>query len=541
MNIQRVLVFILISIFICEIFANDNCGVSKIPQGLIYGGTSVKIQEWPWLVPLFYIKNDEYFCSSNLISRQHLLTVAHCIHEKQMLRATTKDEIYAYIGRFDLTKTVNEPHSFKENIKKILIHKNWNPAVPNYDSDIAILTLNNRVQFNDFVQPVCLPDKNFQIDVRRGSVVGFGKSENLLRHEPRPKKIEISSLTNDDCFFTDYNFARFGSRTTFCAGEEGKSPCKGDSGSAFLIHENNWRIAGMVSSALDQDCAHNKFVLFTNVAKFTDWIENEISSTENSNSFDSIFNEFDEEQEQPLNENVNLVDVDCKFENVGTSYGCSVNGLEAPDNEIKLVINNGKHKTSRTNRDVAVMHMKYGKISHFPDMTKVVETFANLQGFGVTLNKMKYIKRDEVKSLGKLKFFLISDNEFEVIPADTFADLKELELIDICRNKIKTIEPNWLSSMPKLRVFKARSNLFTEIPRDLFVNNPELEEILFDFNPIEKSYVNFTELKKLKNLAMLKLSCVNLHYCKDENNKNCIRSLLQFSHIVDGYCGSYSE
>jgi hypothetical protein len=138
--------------------------------------------------------------------------------------------MYAYIGRFDTTPTVNEPHSIKEKIKKISMHQNWKPQALNYDADIAVLTLYNQVQFNDIVQPVCLPDKNFQMGVRSGSVVGFGKSESLLRHEPRPKKIEINSLTNDDCFFTDYNFARFGSMTTFCAGELGKSPCRGENG-----------------------------------------------------------------------------------------------------------------------------------------------------------------------------------------------------------------------------------------------------------------------------------------------------------------------
>lgn len=93
----------------------------------------------------------------------------------------------------------------------------------------------------------------------------------------------------------------------------------GDSGSGFfLLSEGEWRIAGLVSSALDQDCAVNKFVLFTNVAKFTEWIDREIKTTDSNNSFDSIFNEFDEEeQQQPQESNENLVNVDCKFESVG--------------------------------------------------------------------------------------------------------------------------------------------------------------------------------------------------------------------------------
>lgn len=96
--------------------------------------------------------------------------------------------------------------------------------------------LKNRLEYSDNIQPVCLPSPDERVFNIRGLVVGYGKSESNLLHENIPRKVEISSYTNDDCFFSDYQFARFGSPRTFCAGERGKTPCQGiknDKNSSF--------------------------------------------------------------------------------------------------------------------------------------------------------------------------------------------------------------------------------------------------------------------------------------------------------------------
>jgi len=187
------------------------------------------------------------------------------------------------------------------------------------------------------------------------------------------------------------------------------------------------------------------------------------------------------------------------------------------------------------------MHMKGGKVTHFPELTRVMQTFPNLNGFGITFTKLKQIDRKELKGLGALKFFLISDNEIEVIPPDTFLDLKNIELIDICRNKIKVLEADWIKTMPKLRVFKARSNKFQYVPANMFSNNPNVEEILFDSNEIKRIDTNFSNLKNLKTVAILSNSCVSLKYCQDATDDKCVKTVQRFTYIVYGYCGSFQQ
>lgn len=211
-----------------------------------------------------------------------------------------------------------------------------------------------------------------------------------------------------------------------------------------------------------------------------------------------------------------------------------------PDEEVQLRIQGGQHRPQRTNRDVTAVQMTSGSVSHFPDLSNVVKTFPNLNGFGIAFAKLKHIDRTKLKDLNQFRFLLISDNEIEMIPPDTFIDLTELELIDICRNKIKTLEPNWISTMPKLRVFKARSNKFHYVPADMFKRNPQLEEILFDFNPLQRIDTDFSELKSLKNLRILNSTCIDKAYCHDSNPK-CMKSLRQFSLLVIGLCGHFAD
>lgn len=52
----------------------SSCGLQKGVYPLIYGGKYVNTGQWPWIVPLFYTHNDGFFCNSNLISSQHLIT-----------------------------------------------------------------------------------------------------------------------------------------------------------------------------------------------------------------------------------------------------------------------------------------------------------------------------------------------------------------------------------------------------------------------------------------------------------------------------------
>lgn len=92
----------------------------------------------------------------------------------------------------------------------------------------------------------------------------------------------------------------------------------GDSGSGYFVKNgNSFQIAGLVSAAVIQECGTNDFVLFTDVAKYSDWVRNEVSVTQNTNSFDSVFNSFDEDGGDAQSFSSNIVNAQCTFRNAG--------------------------------------------------------------------------------------------------------------------------------------------------------------------------------------------------------------------------------
>jgi secreted trypsin-like serine protease len=99
-------------------------------------------------------------------------------------------------------------------------------------------------------------------------------------------------VNNSHCFSTDTDTLEIiSSPRTFCAGfvNENKSACSGDSGGGFYLKNLStklFNLQGIVSAAANdpdpystRGCDINMFSLYTNVAKFVDWIRNEMEKS----------------------------------------------------------------------------------------------------------------------------------------------------------------------------------------------------------------------------------------------------------------------
>jgi Trypsin len=98
---------------------------------------------------------------------------------------------YVRLGEFDIT---NDTDCIQElngqldctdppvdyTIEKIIPHPLYNPNNPSKHHDLAILKLNDVVKYSDFVQPICLPTKEFDKGLMPGKphmVTGWGKTD----------------------------------------------------------------------------------------------------------------------------------------------------------------------------------------------------------------------------------------------------------------------------------------------------------------------------------------------------------------------------
>lgn len=65
-------------------------------------------------------------------------------------------------------------------IEKIIPHPLYNPNNPSKHHDLAILRLSETVKYSDFIQPICLPTKEFNKGLVPGiqhMVTGWGKTD----------------------------------------------------------------------------------------------------------------------------------------------------------------------------------------------------------------------------------------------------------------------------------------------------------------------------------------------------------------------------
>lgn len=86
------------------------------------------------------------------------------------------------IGDFDLTDDDPIDRHLDRTVSKIVVHPNFNGIT--YENDVALLKLEQKVNFADHIQPVCLPPPDQSEDdptrprgplPKYGTVAGWGR------------------------------------------------------------------------------------------------------------------------------------------------------------------------------------------------------------------------------------------------------------------------------------------------------------------------------------------------------------------------------
>lgn len=219
-----------------------------------------------------------------LLISQYILA-AHCFQNKGLVVKCPAANVLAILGKFDLN--VDDEHeSKKHSVRDIILHPDWKFSEDKYDADIAVVVLTQKTEYSNGIWPICLPLASNEEVVGTGTVVGWGKSQHSegLHYSATPNKIEIPAVNSSHCYTTT-DLGQISSVRAFCGGYENqeKGPCLGDSGSGFFIRTaSNWVLQGIVSSGLfelQRGCDINTFSLYTNVARFIEWITQTVEDT----------------------------------------------------------------------------------------------------------------------------------------------------------------------------------------------------------------------------------------------------------------------
>ncbi|XP_076042129.1 brachyurin-like [Oratosquilla oratoria] len=240
-----------------------SCGqMSPEAEARIVGGSQATPHAYPWQVALFI--DSSFFCGGALISDEWVLTAAHCTDGGSSVHVT--------LGAHNLQKY--EPSQVTLTSYDFFEHENWVSFL--LKNDIALVKLPQKVTFNEYIQPVCLPSKSDMSDTMEGETVtatGWGKNSdsawgttNILR------KVDVPVISNSECAET---FGTIITDKLLCtSGAEGMGTCEGDSGGP-LIHKKDNRVEtrGVVSFGSSAGCEEGYPDAFTRVTEYLDWIE----------------------------------------------------------------------------------------------------------------------------------------------------------------------------------------------------------------------------------------------------------------------------
>ncbi|XP_052889349.1 inactive CLIP domain-containing serine protease A28-like [Anopheles moucheti] len=232
--------------------------------------------EFPWMVYIMKGENQKsspahsnFVCGGTLIHPRFVVTTAH--------NTDGKSNLIARFGEWDIS-TTKEPYPHKDiSVTEIIKHPDYvhNPI----QNDIALLLLEENVQYHKHIQPICLPQPNDQFVGESCISNGWGEQRGVYANVM--KKITLPVITNKECTRM-LRFAGLGPfynlREGFiCAGgEAGVDMCKGDGGSplACQTESGTFVLAGIVSWGIG--CGgHELPGMYVAVNQYVDWI-NEI-------------------------------------------------------------------------------------------------------------------------------------------------------------------------------------------------------------------------------------------------------------------------
>ncbi|KAF4789083.1 transmembrane protease, serine 15 [Turdus rufiventris] len=178
----------------------------------------------------------------------------------------------AILGLYDQSDVAQPPAAVR-NIDRIIMSPHYMKKTK--DSDIALMHLEHKVQYTDYIQPICLPETHQQfLPGINCSIAGWGTLSSGGPTSNVLQEAVVPLLSNENCqqWMPKYNITE----NMVCAGYEmgGIDACQGDSGGPLTSEDGDkWFLVGVTS--FGEGCARpQRPGVYARVTMFVDWIKN---------------------------------------------------------------------------------------------------------------------------------------------------------------------------------------------------------------------------------------------------------------------------
>ncbi|XP_018579287.1 transmembrane protease serine 9-like [Anoplophora glabripennis] len=258
----------------------EECGKTRYNKksSRIIGGSAAKLGQFPWIARLGIhshpMRPISFFCGGTIISRYYVISAAHCEEKTTLVRVG--ENIVSSVIDCDNSRVCSPPH--QDILVKRHIFADF--CATTFYNDLSIIELERPIQFNEFVQPACLPRHTVTLDQLLNQPVqisGWGTMSSIREMLPdNLMYINNAVIERDECNVVSRTEVL---ESQICAGVRGlvrgNGSCFGDSGGPLtkylpLKGEDRGHLIGVVSNGY-AICEFGP-TLYTNVSHYMDWI-----------------------------------------------------------------------------------------------------------------------------------------------------------------------------------------------------------------------------------------------------------------------------
>uniref|UniRef100_A0AB38ZE90 Venom S1 protease 13 n=1 Tax=Ectomocoris sp. TaxID=3104572 RepID=A0AB38ZE90_9HEMI len=266
---------------------NCSCGWTNPSRARIIGGQETGVNEFPMMVgfilrrlfiPGIVDMKNVHFCGGTLITRRHVITAGHCLHDQNGKRLTEKD-MGIVLGAHNLKKLDYNNPKVMIKPEKLILHPKYQWQA---HFDVGMVVVPHKVEFSRIIGPACLPVERFEVAAKELTVIGWGfispqgPSSNVL------KKTKVIGMSHRSCSRIWGIMPPFSTveRYQFCTFQPGTSQCLGDSGGPIMWVNpvtKRWTLVAAVSYGTST--CHTHPCVSSDISYFMPWIQKTIAET----------------------------------------------------------------------------------------------------------------------------------------------------------------------------------------------------------------------------------------------------------------------
>ena len=183
-------------------------------------------------------KYGRVFCSGTLITKQFLVTAAHCFNKVK------PSDLTLVLGNVFKVYSRSVHHEVRK-VDKVVARGDF--ELRSYNNDIALVKMDRPVEWSEAVRPLCLPEASGQEDDYTGDmadVIGWGRLQYNGKTASRLREAAVPVISQRQCRHESKYSSEEITDNMICAGFKDAhiDACQGDSGGPLIKKEKNFKM-----------------------------------------------------------------------------------------------------------------------------------------------------------------------------------------------------------------------------------------------------------------------------------------------------------